>query len=128
MKFNMLTFCGEVVHPYSSGILAYGFLLLESVCISGMVGPVRALSWVVQKPVPWEALTKLENWPHAPLFSFSTEKAAEPYWPLGAVLCVPCRISVAPSYFVLQWSFKSNWVPATLRDSEMPSQSLGKPL
>lgn len=83
-----------------------------------MLGPVRALRWVVQKPVPWEALTKLENWSHAPLFSFSTEReAAELYQPLCAVLSVPWSISVAPSYFVLSG-------PARVTGFQQPSKTV----
>lgn len=29
--------------------------------IHSMLGPVRALSWAMQKPGPWAALKKLEN-------------------------------------------------------------------
>ena len=74
----MLIFCGELciyIHQEYWLIVFFYYNVISSV-----LGPVRALSWVVQKPVPWEAFKKLENWSHAPLFSFSTEReAAELY-------------------------------------------------
>ena len=127
MKLSMLIFCGEVVHLYSSGMLAYGFLLLEchqwyvGSCQSSELGCTEASalgsSHKAGKLVTRSALLFL-HW----------ERGC---WAVSASVChteCPLEHHCGAQLFCSQWSRWSNWVPATLQDSEIAVNPLGKSL